>query len=147
MWGKKHAKNQPWNSQVGPFLMNVFNVNVNLWCSYKLNKNVFFQALSEISPPPPPPPSPHSGNLVLFFRPTKTSFCTYYEKKYWWFWWKCPKENVVFPNAVNNNVNQFPTFRVLSALLASLCNASLPEGEQIWRKCLKVFEMFEEEQI
>ena len=38
-------------------------------------KNVFFRALPES--PKPPPPDPNSGNLVLFFKTSKTTFCAY----------------------------------------------------------------------
>ena len=44
-----------------------------------LKKNVFFRALPEL----PFPSSPHhiSGNLYLFFRTPKTTFCAYDRKK------------------------------------------------------------------
>ena len=39
---------------------------------HQLKKNVFFRALPES--PKPPPHDPNSGNLVLFFRTSKTTF-------------------------------------------------------------------------
>ena len=36
---------------------------------------VLIRALPELPKPTPPPPN--SGTLVLFFRPTKTTFCAY----------------------------------------------------------------------
>ena len=45
-----------------------------------MEKNVFFLALPES--PKPPPHDPNSGNLVLFFRTSKTTFCAYDQKKF-----------------------------------------------------------------
>ena len=39
---------------------------------HQFKKNVFFWALPES--PKPPPHDPNSGNLVLFFRTSKTTF-------------------------------------------------------------------------
>ena len=41
---------------------------------------VLIRALPELPKPPPHPP-PNSGTLVLFFQPTKTTFCAYDGKK------------------------------------------------------------------
>ena len=41
-------------------------------------KNYFFRALAELALPPPH--ALNSGNLVLFFRTSKTTYCAYYGK-------------------------------------------------------------------
>ena len=41
-------------------------------------KNVYFRALPKLALPPPTPPN--SGNLVLFFRTSKTTYCAYDRK-------------------------------------------------------------------
>ena len=43
-------------------------------------KNYYFRALPKLAPPPPH--ALNSGNLVLFFRTSKTTYCAYYGKKY-----------------------------------------------------------------
>ena len=42
-----------------------------------IKKNVYFRALPKLALPPPPL---NSGNLVLFFRTSKTTYCAYDKK-------------------------------------------------------------------